>query len=117
MLSVIPSSSSSGTAAPETMLVGCFRQLVACRRGSAWLALVFALATGFATSNHRPYTFPEDRVAATKARAADETLTDGAIALYQTASWLFKHGRQLELTSLKRSRYSPVASRPLAANE
>jgi hypothetical protein len=49
--------------------------------------------------------------------AADETLTADAIAIYQTASWLFKHGRQLELTPLELARYSPAASQPLAARE
>jgi phosphoglycerol transferase MdoB-like AlkP superfamily enzyme len=51
---------------------------------------------------------------------ADETLTDDAIALYQTASWLFKHGGQLELTPLELTRGSPAASQPrqsLAARE
>lgn len=54
---------------------------------------------------------------AMKRSAADESLTDDAIAYYQTASWLFKQGKQRELSAAELSRYGPVSSRPVASRE
>lgn len=54
---------------------------------------------------------------ALKPRPADETLTNDAIAYYQTASWLFKHGKQGELTAPEWRRYVAPSNAPVAARE
>lgn len=44
-----------------------------------------------------------------KPQHPNQALTDEAIATYQTASWLFKHGQQRELTPEEITRYAPAA--------
>lgn len=44
-----------------------------------------------------------------KPQHPNQPLIDEAIATYQTASWLFKHGRQRELSREELARYVPVA--------
>jgi phosphoglycerol transferase MdoB-like AlkP superfamily enzyme len=44
-----------------------------------------------------------------KTQHANQPLIDEAIATYQTASWLFKHGRQRELSQEELARYAPIA--------
>lgn len=54
---------------------------------------------------------------AMKSRSVDETLIDDAIAYYQTASWLFKHGKQRELSGAEWSEYTSSSNRRAANRE
>lgn len=54
---------------------------------------------------------------AMKSQSTDETLTDDAIAYYQTASWLFKHGKQRELSVAEWREHTSSANQPTANRE
>ena len=49
-----------------------------------------------------------------KPRPLDRTGIDDTIAYYQTASWLFKHGRQRALSKDELARYTPSTPQPTA---